>query len=552
MRIGQRRKVLSALLSLALPAVYSANAYAAKSVDLSKQTISVLQSLVSPAGKVSSGISYSEISRSLGVNGTLHARIQENYQGHPVWGGDAIVHVPNGTRAPASVNALLSSAKSDASMDGILYQDLTVELAKTPAYALTPAQAQAALQHVLSLFYKQSGAHPAVKDESSELMVYVDQKNKAHWIYKVTFFAEPLRQGQLPASPIYLIDALTFKVYENWDNIQTIDRVAVIGGGYGGNPKMGRLTYDGLQGNLVSLKMTRDEKVEQCYLNNDRVAIKHFKNKQIIKFRCEEQNEQHGKIYWDGDQDAVNGGYSPANDALFGGAVIIDLYQQWYCIPVLTQNNKPMVLNMVVHEPIDNAYWFAGVMTFGDGVKYFYPLTSLGVAAHEISHGFTEQHARFSNKGQTGGMNEAFSDMAAQAADVFAYGKNNWQIGPEIFKNSDRAIRYMDQPSKDCFGTSIPGKSCSIDNLSQYKPGVDVHFSAGIYNRAFYLLATSEGWTVRKAFDVMVTANMHYWTSQSTFVSAACGVLKATKELGYDKEAVKLAFEGVGISTQAC
>ena len=53
---------------------------------------------------------------------------------------------------------------------------------------------------------------------------------------------------------------------------------------------------------------------------------------------------------------------------------------------------------------------------------------------------------------QSGGMNEAFSDMAAQAAEVYAYGvgKNSWQIGPEIFKEKNKALRYMDMPSKDC------------------------------------------------------------------------------------------------------
>ena len=32
-------------------------------------------------------------------------------------------------------------------------------------------------------------------------------------------------------------------------------------------------------------------------------------------------------------------------------------------------------------------------MTFGDGIDMFYPLVFLGVGAHEISHGFTEQHS---------------------------------------------------------------------------------------------------------------------------------------------------------------
>lgn len=297
--------------------------------------------------------------------------------------------------------------------------------------------------------------------------------------------------------------------------------------------------------------MTRDYFTQNCFLNNDKVTVRNYNTRQLIKFRCKAEDAQHAGLYWDGDKDAVNGGYSPANDALFGGAVITNLYQQWYGIPVLTKNGKPMMLEMVVHKREDNASWNGREMTFGDGIRTFYPLTSLGVAAHEISHGFTEQHSGLLYRDQSGGMNEAFSDMAAQAAELFAYGKNSWQIGPEIFKVGDRALRYMDVPSKDCFG-GTPGKGCSIDKASQYVPGLNVHYSSGVYNRAFYLLAVTDGWGVRKAFDVFATANMHYWTSQATFATGACGAIKAANQLGYDKGAVKAAFTGVGISTEQC
>ena len=80
---------------------------------------------------------------------------------------------------------------------------------------------------------------------------------------------------------------------------------------------------------------------------------------------------------------------------------------------------------------------------------------------------------------------------------------------------------------------------------------MDVHYSSGLYNRAFYTLGTTDGWTVRKAFDVMVKANMDYWTSNSTFADGACGAMKAAKELGYDAEAVKNAFTTVGIKVNA-
>ena len=103
----------------------------------------------------------------------------------------------------------------------------------------------------------------------------------------------------------------------------------------------------------------------------------------------------------------------------------------------------------------ENAFWDGKQMTFGDGDTMMYPLVSLGVGAHEISHGFTEQHSNLEYYGQSGGINEAFSDMAAQAAEYYSAKKNSWQIGPEIMKEDSgyEALRYMDKPSRD--GSSI-------------------------------------------------------------------------------------------------
>ena len=164
-----------------------------------------------------------------------------------------------------------------------------------------------------------------------------------------------------------------------------------------------------------------------------------------------------------------------------------------------------------------------------------------------MSHGFTQQHSGLAYWEQSGGLNESFSDMAAQAAEFYSMGHNSWEIGPEIFKKEGEALRYMDDPTKDCPANVEPGHWCSIGHMSQYRAGIDVHYTSGIFNKAFYLLGTSEGWDTKKAFDVMVKANMAYWRPQTDFHNAANCVLKASQDLGYESEAVKKAFHGVGI-----
>lgn len=70
-----------------------------------------------------------------------------------------------------------------------------------------------------------------------------------------------------------------------------------------------------------------------------------------------------------------------------------------------------------------------------------------------------------------------------------------------------------------------------------------------MFNKAFYLLATTAGWDTRSAFEVMSLANEVYWTANSTFDEGACGVYTATGDKGYNQADVKAAFAAVGVYT---
>jgi hypothetical protein len=176
-------------------------------------------------------------------------------------------------------------------------------------------------------------------------------------------------------------------------------------------------------------------------------------------------------------------------------------------------------------------------MSFGDGAGTFYPLVSVDVAGHEVSHGYTEQHSNLTYSGQSGGMNEAYSDMGGEATEFYWKGTNDFLVGPEVFKGTG-ALRYMCNPRQD-------GRS--IDNASQYSSGLDVHYSSGVYNKAFCTLAKTAGWDTAKAFKVFARANALYWTPSSTFNSGACGVESAATDLGLAKANVTAAFAAVGV-----
>ena len=181
---------------------------------------------------------------------------------------------------------------------------------------------------------------------------------------------------------------------------------------------------------------------------------------------------------------SINGAHSPLNDAHYFGNVVFDMYKNWFDTAPL---NFKLMMRVHYGSSYENAFWDGQAMTFGDGGSRFYPLVSLDVSAHEVSHGFTEQNSGLIYANQSGGMNEAFSDMAGEAAEYFMKGTNDWMVGRDIFKE-EGALRYMDDPSRD---------GVSINHASEYYDGLNVHYSSGVFNKAFYHIATTEGWDTK-------------------------------------------------------
>jgi pseudolysin len=524
--------------------------WAAKAVNLRQQPLSTMQALVMVPGMYNYKIIHSTVDQ----NNTSHVRIQQTYQDYPVFGADAVMHVPDSERitTPAGLHAMLANPKSAVTYNGIVYQDLASDLGSAPKYIFESAQADKALAETTQRFQQQTTTLNPITESNVSLIVYVDDNSTAHWAYKVSFKSAPKKgvKGR-PAKPVLIVDAFTFNVYQQWDEVKTLSDVD--GGGFGGNSKTGKLSYDSLDKDLPKLTMERNSLTRTCYLENDEVVVKDMRyNEAVSTFKCKEIDKDH-KVFWDDEMDEVNGAYSPGNDALYAGKVVKALYQDWFNIPVLTDmDGAPMWLVMRVHDYMDNAYWDGEAMTFGDGSDEFYPLVSPGIAAHEISHGFTHQHSGLIGGGQAGGLNEAFSDMAAQAVEFYATQHNTWKIGAEVIRAPNSALRYLDEPTKDCEAGHLPGVDCSISNLKDYYVRLDVHYSSGVFNKLFYLLATSPDWDTKKAFTTMVHANMNYWTYNTTFIEAACGVESAAKDLGYPVETVTKAAVKVGISTKSC
>ncbi|HCA88873.1 MAG TPA: zinc protease [Legionellales bacterium] len=526
--------------------------YAAKPVNLTHTALPVLQQqflLNLPGMKQVKAIKMDTlefIKARTDNNHVKHIRMRQEYQGIPVRGGYAIMHAP-----ASSAKAMVSSGTPSATLTGRVYQNLKQDLGEPPVHYRE--NADNALAKLKAQF-----AGLKISEEHVAPIIYLDDEHKAHWAYKVSFLVT--YTDKIPERPTAILDAESYKEYLQWNDIKTAEtnearkmRTAVQGTGFGGNVKTGQTFYGKIQ---PFLSITRS-RFGLCYMENSEVRIVDMLHRyeslnRAMQFRCSKSKELPPDTYWTGYKgdglDRANGAYAPSNDALYFGYVIKHMYHDWYGVEVLTKSNgNPMQLVMRVHYGLgyENAYWDGSRMTFGDGGEMLYPLVSLEIGAHEVSHGFTEQNSNLEYYGQSGGLNESFSDMASKAAQYYANGSNTWEVGADIMKEDSGmdAMRYMDMPSRD---------GMSIDSADDYYNGIDVHFSSGVYNRMFYLLATSPNWNPRQAFDVMVKANMDYWTPYVTFNEASCGVLSAAQDLKLDTQAVKQAMDKVAVNYSAC
>ncbi len=499
------KSIIIASLSLTLATAVSAAEF--KTLRSSKSMQGAVDALLSNS-KSDSESGLVLVRKVTRPDGTVHTRYKQTFNGIPVFGEDVIVNTKNGNRKFA----------------GAVLEKIELGSQKSRNFS-----AQDALALAKKLKIKSNAKNVQFENESSELMVFVDEKGLAHYAYVTSFFAET-EKG--PTRPYTIIDAETQKVLKSWEGLAhhqdeheaSIDEQTTATGP-GGNTKTGKYQY-GVDFDALDVAVAPDG---QCVYDNAFVRtidLKHGTTNTIpYKFACGENNYKE-----------INGAFSPVNDAHYFGGVIFRLYKDWF-------NTAPLTFKLVmkVHykKSFENAFWDGKAMTFGDGATRFYPLVSLDVSAHEVSHGFTEQNSGLTYSAQSGGMNEAFSDMAGEAAEYYMNkGRNDFVVGGEIFKVAGKGLRYFDDPTRD-------GKS--IGHAKDYKAGIDVHYSSGVYNKAFYLLSKTEGWDVQKAFSVFVKANQDYWTANSDYNKGACGVQDAAIDLKLDVEAVKAAFEGVGV-----
>ncbi|ATB34239.1 M4 family metallopeptidase [Melittangium boletus] len=197
-------------------------------------------------------------------------------------------------------------------------------------------------------------------------------------------------------------------------------------------------------------------------------------------------------------------------------------------------DNRGAQLKSTVHYSSNyvNAFWNGSQMVYGDGNGTDSGMLGLSadVTTHELTHAVTENESNLTYSGESGGLNEAMSDIFGAYCESYASG--TWATTNAVFMVGDDiwtpatpgdALRYMYDPAKD---------GVSLDYWTSSAGSKDVHYSSGIANLAFTLLSRGgthprgksttavTGIGVQKAGAIYYKANSEYFTASTNYTQA--------------------------------
>ncbi|WP_390898637.1 M4 family metallopeptidase [Streptomyces fulvoviolaceus] len=458
-------------------------------------------------------------------DGTVHTRYERTYDGLPVLGGDLVVESTKADATEAVVKATTKAIK-------VTSVKPQVTAAKAETQALKAAKAEDAKS-------------PDVNRAPRKVIWAADGKPTLAYETVVGGF----QHDGTPQELHVVTDAATgAKLYE-WEAIET---------------GTGNTVYSG----TVTLGTTQSG---STYNLTDGARGSHK------TYNLNRGTSGTGTLF--SGSDDVWGNGSPSNlesaaaDAHYGAALTWDYYKNVHGRSGIRGDGVGAYSRVHYGNNYVNAFWSDSCfcMTYGDGSGNTNPLTSIDVAAHEMTHGLTSNTAGLNYSGESGGLNEATSDIFGTTVEFYANNSSDvgdYLIGEEIDINGDGTpLRYMDQPSRD--GSSYNNWTSSIGNA-------DVHYSSGPANHFFYLLSegsgaktingvsynspTADGLAVTgigrdKAEKIWFRALTTKFTSTTNYAAARTGTLAATGELygttSAEYAAVQDAWAGVAVGARS-
>jgi Zn-dependent metalloprotease len=460
------------------------------------------------------------------ADGTVHTRYERTYAGLPVLGGDLIV----------------DTAKSGATERVIKANNAALKVAD-----LTPAVSAASAERTAVSRAESLGSTKSAADGARKVIWAGSGTPVLAYETIVGGFQDDGTPNQLHV----ITDAATGKKLFEYQGIENVTGT-------------GNTQYSG----TVSLSTTQSGSTYNL-TDGDRGGHK--------TYNLNHGTSGTGTLFSQSSNTWGNGTTSNAAtagaDAHYGAAETWDFYKNTFGRSGIKNNGVGAYSRVHYGNSYVNAFWDDGCfcMTYGDGSGNADPLTALDVAGHEMSHGVTSNTAGLNYSGESGGLNEATSDIFGTGVEFYAANSTDvgdYLIGEKIDINGDGTpLRYMDKPSKD---------GASKDSWYSGLGGLDVHYSSGPANHFFYLLSegsgakvingvsynspTADGLPVTgigrdKALQIWYRALTTKFTSTTNYAAARTGTLAAAGELygttSTEYKAVQDAWAAIAVGSRS-
>ncbi|GGO92794.1 peptidase [Wenjunlia tyrosinilytica] len=386
------------------------------------------------------------------ADGSRHLRYERTYAGLPVLGGDLVVHQDK----HGATTSVTKATGAKIAVAGT-----------TPAVAASAAKAKASAtaKALLKTHKKGDEALKSVGAAAAPRKVVWAASGKPALAWETV--VDGVQHDGAPSELHVVTDARTGAVIASFEGIKT---------GSGNGVRVGKVTITTHKsGTRYQLKDNTRGGLYTTDLGN-------------------KESDGKGTLFTDANNIWGNGKttsrQSAGVDAHFGAEATWDYYKSAFGRKGIKNDNKGSLSRTHYGKGFVNAFWSDACfcMTYGDGEGDKRPLTSLDVAGHEISHGVTSATADLNYFGESGGLNEGTSDIYGTMVEFkknLTVDKPDYYIGEKIniFGNG-KPLRYMDKPSKD---------GISYDYWFDGVGNDDPHFTSGIANHFFYLLAEGSG-----------------------------------------------------------
>jgi len=400
--------------------------------------------------------------------GFVHYRYQQSYQNIPVEGTQYILHEKKGLVESANGH-LIENINLDIIPTISKAAALQLALSSTMAkiYAWQDVQHEKTLQQI------QQNEQATFYPEGALVILnpsYTDNAENCRLAYKFDVYAlEPLFRKWI------YIDAQTGEVLSSVNKIHTCNHSSATGEtNYSGQVNFSAC-FDGGQ---YHLKNTLDCDIQVFNSNQSKTYTP-------VEFK------QDGN-YFDQDPSAV--------EVFWASRKIYEYFLTEFEQEGLDGSNMPIHSWVNYGDNFNNAYWNGSWLTFGNGDGESYgPFTSPDIIAHEITHGITDYSAGLSYYGESGALNESFSDIFGEVMEYYLTGSNDWIVGADIVIEPGKAgLRSLSNPTDITMMTQQPDAYEGHYWYEGLGDNQGVHINSGVQNYWFYLL--SEGGNVTNYF----------------------------------------------------